>query len=143
MRQNYAGDLLLPSARVIIHTILSIFPTCRIYRESPAAVPKESSPEPEIDFTNMVIFCTNSASPITFRTPIEKDFLGSGARQMFLLPKHEMVPSGFGSRESVDEDGGLLYSNNTERFRVWQQEGALGHWGVMRNVLPAKIWEDW
>ena len=93
--QNYAGDLLLPSAHIIVRTILSIFPTCRIFREGPPPVPSPSSP-PIMDFTNMVIFCTNSDSPLTFRTPNEKDMLGSGARKMYLLPKHEgvfLIPS--------------------------------------------------
>ena len=47
--------------------------------------------------------------------------------------------------ESIDneEDTGLLYANGTEKFRKWQQSSALGHWGVMRTVLPREIWEDW
>jgi hypothetical protein len=36
-----------------------------------------------------------------------------------------------------------LSSNDTERFRGWQEKSAMGHWAVMRTVLPEKIWEDW
>lgn len=88
----------------------------------------------------MVIFCTNSEDAVTFRNPIEADFLGSGARKMFLLPKHEVKDDIFSSLES---DGGVLSKNDTERFRSWQQTSALGHWVVMRTVLPKEIWEDW
>jgi hypothetical protein len=88
----------------------------------------------------MVIFCTNSEDPITFRSPVAKDFLGSGARREFLLPTHEVEKDEFALLEG---DGGLLLRNDTERFRAWQQTSALGHWAVMRTVLPKEIWEDW
>lgn len=137
--KNYAGDLLLPSARIVIATILDIFPSCRIYRESarPSAATIAADGR---DFTNMVIFCTNQASPITFRSPVEADFLKSGARRMFLLPKHEVKAEHIELREN---DGGFLRSNGTERFRGWQETSAMGHWAVMRTVLPKEVWEEW
>ncbi|KAE8444237.1 hypothetical protein EG329_000737 [Mollisiaceae sp. DMI_Dod_QoI] len=150
-KQNYAGDLLLPAARIIVATIKSVFPTCRIFRES-APPPASTIAADGRDFTNMVIFCTN-ASPfsksassqgqkLTFRKPTDRDFLGSGARKMYLLPQHEVEESVFEMKEG-DVDEGVLLRNGTERFRVWQQKSALGHWAVMRTVLPAEIWEDW
>jgi hypothetical protein len=69
-----------------------------------------------------------------------KDFLGSGARQMFLLPTHEVLQDSFKIQEG---DGGPLMRNNTERFTTWQQQSALGHWELMRTVLPNEIWQDW
>ena len=59
---------------------------------------------------------------------------------MYLLPKHEVDDAVF---EAQEGDGGLLLKNATERFRGWQQQSALGHWAVMRTVLPKEIWEDW
>ncbi len=88
----------------------------------------------------MVIFCTNSIDPVKFRQPNDADFLGSRARKMFLLPQHEVDDAVFVEKEG---DGGLLFKNETERFRVWQQQSALGHWAVMRTVLPSEIWEQW
>jgi hypothetical protein len=88
----------------------------------------------------MVIFCTNSEDQVTFRKPTEADFLGSHARKMFLLPKHEVADNDF---KAVEGDGGILRKNDTQRFKGWQQTGALGHWAVMRSVLPKEIWEDW
>jgi hypothetical protein len=112
----------------------------------------EKLAEEKRDFTNMVIFCTNSASPsstISFRKPTEKDFLGSRARRAFLLPKHEvteeMLKMGVDGTEVVEKEGegGILRSNETERFVAWQQQSALGHWAVMRTVLPGWVWEEW
>ncbi|KAL2062809.1 hypothetical protein VTL71DRAFT_5881 [Oculimacula yallundae] len=152
---NYAGDLLLPSARIIVQTILSIFSNCRIFRES------EQPPQSEIlregrDFINMVIFCvkpttssssipsdpsTSSNTPtVTFRDPVEKDFLGSRARQAYLLPIHEVDYEAFGFKEG---DGGVLRRNDTQRFKAWQEESAKGHWAVMRTVIPEGVWENW
>ncbi|KAK2624723.1 hypothetical protein QTJ16_005916 [Diplocarpon rosae] len=136
---NYAGDLLLPSARIIVSTILRVFPTCRIFRESAEPSAEQMASE-GMDFINMVIFCTNAASSVTFRQPTEKDFLGSRARRAYLLPKHEVDYSAFEERV---EDGGILRRNDTERFRTWQQQSALNHWAVMRTVIPPPVWENW
>ncbi|KAL5328344.1 hypothetical protein ACEPPN_001843 [Leptodophora sp. 'Broadleaf-Isolate-01'] len=136
---NYAGDLLLPSARIIVQTILAVFPTCRIYRESAQPTPEQIASDGR-DFINMVIFCTNAASAVNFRAPVEKDFLGSRARQAYLLPQHEVDYSAF---EVQEGDGGLLRRNDTERFRGWQEKSAGGHWAVMRTVIPESIWENW
>ena len=88
----------------------------------------------------MVIFCTNSEDQVTFRKPTEADFLGSGARKMFLLPKHEVTDNDF---KAVEGNVDVLRKNDTERFKEWQQRSALGHWALMRTVLPKEIWEDW
>jgi hypothetical protein len=100
----------------------------------------------------MVIFCTNAISPnsaISFRKPTEKDFLGSRARKAFLQPVHEVFEDslrlGVDGKdvEEKEGEGGILRSNETERFKAWQQQSALGHWAVMRTVLPGEIWEEW
>ncbi|CZT43110.1 related to spermine/spermidine synthase family protein [Rhynchosporium secalis] len=144
---NYAGDLLLPSARIIVQTILSIFTTCRIFRESAPPPPSQIASDGR-DFINMVIFChkplpfssSNPAQALSFRAPIEKDFLGSKARQAYLLPIHEVDREVFEWKEG---DGGVLRRNATERFRSWQETSARGHWAVMRTVVPEGIWENW
>jgi hypothetical protein len=92
------------------------------------------------DFTNMVIFCTKSSEPITFRTILESDYLGSGARRQFLKPKYEIEAGIFEEREG---DGEVLSSNDTLRLTEWQQKSAVGHWRVMRTVLPDEIWQSW
>ncbi|KAG9243199.1 S-adenosyl-L-methionine-dependent methyltransferase [Calycina marina] len=132
---NYAGDLLLPSARIVIHTIKTVFPSCRIFREHP----RDNFEDSSADFTNMVIFCINSDAPINFRKPVPRDFLSSGTRESFLVPKHEVLEE----HMAIQEEDGVLLRNGTERFRKWQEQNALGHWAVMRTVLPKEIWENW
>ncbi|KAL3420876.1 spermine spermidine synthase [Phlyctema vagabunda] len=136
---NYAGDFMLPPARIIVNTIQSVFPNCRIYRESASPAATEA-----MDFTNMVIFCTagttSKSKKVTFRQPVEADMLGSQSRRTFLPPRHEVPVSKFKPRR---DDGGLLLRNGTERFREWQEKSAVGHWNVMRTVLPPNIWEEW
>ncbi|KAI9737638.1 MAG: hypothetical protein M1818_005642 [Claussenomyces sp. TS43310] len=136
---NYAGDLLLPSARLIVRTIQFVFPSCRIYRETepPSAALLASQGQ---DFTNMVIFCVKRDAPIIFRRPNEADYLGSGARKAYLMPSNEIVADVFAEREG---DGGVLRKNDTQRLSKWQQKSAVGHWNVMRTVLPDEIWQAW
>ncbi|KAL9038387.1 MAG: hypothetical protein Q9180_003171 [Flavoplaca navasiana] len=137
LQQNYAGDLHLPSARTIILTILTVFPSCRLFRESPApATP------PQTDFTNLVLFCRQTAHAFTFRQPTEADFLNTQARKHHLLPRYEVdaatfLDSGKGTGEQ------LVRKNNTYLVRESQLNGAKGHWDVMRSVVPDAVWENW
>lgn len=89
----------------------------------------------------MVIFCTNALNgTITFRKPDTRDYLESHARRKFLVPEHEVLRDEFALQEG---DGEVLSRNDTQRFEVWHHKSALGHWAVMRTVLPADIWENW
>lgn len=150
---NYAGDLLLPSTQLVMRTILSVFPTCRIFRELTAPTEDdllalEAKGQARRDFTNIVIFCTKFSAEetegkkgIAFREPTEEDFLGSGARRRYLMPEHEIFAEAFLGEESDPSD--VLRANETERLSEWQKKSAVGHWEVMRTVLPAWIWEKW
>jgi len=92
----------------------------------------------------MVIFCTKQGSkPLTFRKPVEADYLGSNARRMFLLPEHEIEEGFFGNRDGTDASEDVLSRNDTMRLAKWQEKSAVGHWRVMRTVLPSEVWENW
>ncbi|KIX10575.1 uncharacterized protein Z518_01659 [Rhinocladiella mackenziei CBS 650.93] len=130
---NYAGDLMMPAASLIYRTVTSVFPSCRAFREDEAPAPGVKAE----DFTNMVFFCRKRVIPVKFRKPMAADFLGSGARREFLLPKHEILP------ETFEKNGDVLKSGNTKQLEQWQAKSALGHWNVMRTVLPDAIWENW
>jgi hypothetical protein len=41
------------------------------------------------------------------------------------------------------EGAGILRRNETERLVKWHEMSALGHWAVMRTVLPEEVWEAW
>lgn len=136
---NYAGDLTLPSTRLVLNTIHAIFPSCRIYRDQPA--PTSLAPG-EPDFINMVVFCVKTSSaPITFRQPRQEEYLGSIARQNFLYPKDELevkyqyVP--------VEEGGRTMGRKDVGELEKYHEEGAVSHWRIMRTVLPDRVWEGW
>ena len=136
---NYAGDLLLPTAVSVISTVLAVFPTCRIYRESAPVGPGAAE-----DFTNMVLFCRKSADKsFTFRKPTSADFLGTGARREFLLPQHEIDASAFGIDSKDIEETKLINKQTIKTLARSQEKSRLGHWHVMRGVVPDAVWENW
>ncbi|KAM0250361.1 hypothetical protein ACHAQJ_008669 [Trichoderma viride] len=136
---NYAGDLMLPTSKIIVRTILQKFPSCRLFRENPAdpkAIAKTGS-----DFTNMIIFCRKTEGALTFRPSVEEDYLNSVSRQNYLDPQNEMLPRDLFSFGKDEE--GILRRNETDKVSSGQQTNADGHWVVMRNSLPASFWERW
>jgi len=137
-KQNYAGDFTLPPPMVVVQTIRQVFPSCRIFREHPRD--EEQVAKHGSDFTNMVIFCTKLAErPIAFRQPTKRDLLNSPSREAFLMPQHEVHHQDF----TVGRDEGILARNDTAKLEKWHEQSALGHWSVMRTVLPPLVWEKW
>lgn len=136
--QNYAGDLTLPPAALIVRSILSVFPNCRLFREDE---PKET--DQKMDFTNIVFFCRKSDKPFTFREPIERDFLGTQARRHALVPKHEVDTKTFDLTGEKDGTGKVLSLGKMSVMNPWQVQGAVGHWKVMRTVMPPVVWNNW
>lgn len=119
---------------MVVRTVLSVFTTCRLFREE--AEPAKSS---ETDFTNLVMFCRKESGSFSFRQPTEKDFLGSQARQYHLLPRYEVDASIFTERYGKE----TITKRNMHKLEKVQYESALGHWRVMRSVLPDAVWENW
>ncbi|EHK48224.1 hypothetical protein TRIATDRAFT_155042 [Trichoderma atroviride IMI 206040] len=136
---NYAGNLMLPTPKIIVRTILQQFPTCRIFRENPAD--QKAIAESGIDFTNMMIFCRKTEGALTFRPVVKEDCLNSVSRQNFLKPLNEMLPRDLFSIGSDEE--GILLRNGTDKVSKGQQVNSDGHWAIMRKSLPASLWERW
>jgi len=95
----------------------------------------------------MVIFCTKFKDtlpgphgPLTFRQPIDEDYLNSRTRVEYLLPKFEIEDKVF--LDSTG-DASVLRKNDTSQLTQWQQKSSLGHWAVMRTVIPKEVWENW
>lgn len=139
--QNYAGDFSLPPPRIIVQTIKSVFPTCRLFREHPRD--EDDFAKTGRDFTNMVIFCVKRAGSLSFRQPNARDLLNSPSRQAFLLPQYEVREQDFAKAGDGKDGEGILRRNDTERLVKWHEMSALGHWTVMRTVLPDAVWEAW
>jgi hypothetical protein len=134
---NWAGDLKLKAAKSIIETVRTVFDGCRVFRED---MPGEDIDKATVDYTNMVIFCTRSPDPYTFRAPADADILGSITRRHFLFPKFEIdLDQYFG----VSGEFTLLGESNIDALIGWQETSALGHWRVIRTVLPPVVWENY
>lgn len=134
---NYAGDFTLTPIKAVVLTIRSVFPACRIFREHPRDADATGP-----DFANVIVFCTKSGSQdsdIVFRQPVESDLLQSQTRRVFLVPKHEVFDSNFQSTEEAR----IVRRNDTEQLAQWHAESAIGHWTVMRGVIPPKVWAQW
>ncbi|KAI9653158.1 MAG: hypothetical protein M1821_007698 [Bathelium mastoideum] len=143
---NYAADLSLPSTALVLRTIHSVFPTCRMFRDS-----EPGSGDSASDFINMVLFClkpTSKDTKITFRKPVEADFLDSYARRQHLAPKpgHEVPfppPVAKGSERHDESAEPLLRNGGVGLLEKYQLDGAVRHWRIMRDVVPAVVWENW
>jgi hypothetical protein len=114
-----------------------VFPSCRFFRELPRD--EANLARTGLDFTNMVIFCTKLSSAISFRQPTGRDMLNSPSREAFLMPKHELAEEDILHTRGED----VLRKNDTSKLEKWHEESAVGHWEVMRDVLPAVVWENW
>lgn len=135
--ENYAGDLLLTSASLVVHTVKSTFPNCRLFRDDAASLKAEATTD---DFTNMVMFCRKTIGDFNFRDPVEADCLGSQARRYYLLPQHEIQADYFKGR---DGEITTLKRGQTQVLEAYEAQSAARHWKIMRTVLPDVIWEAW
>ncbi|KAI9887744.1 MAG: hypothetical protein M1823_000385 [Watsoniomyces obsoletus] len=133
---NYAGDLLLPSAQLIIRTVYSVFLSCRTFREFEA--PQDSNRDH--DFANLVMFCVKSRTPFRFRQRVEADYLGSPARREYFPPRFEVDPVDLGLQST---DTSLLTNKNKHLAEKWQKRSAREHWRIMRGQIPYGVWENW
>lgn len=130
----------MPGAGVVIRTIKAVFPECRVFRENDGS---EEPAEESLDFINMVVFCKKSRTPpLTFRLPNENDYLGSQARKSYMYPRREIDPSKFDiADDSTDQR--VLEVGRMSILEANHVPNAIGHWNIMRNVLPAKVWENY
>ena len=120
-----------------MRTITSVFPSCRIFRES-----EQSTTLYKGDFTNAVIFCKKTTAPLEFRKPTKADYLGSRYRETYLLPRFEIDSADF-ENTGKDDHGGILEAGKLSHLQPWQTISAVGHWQIMRGVLPSVVWESW
>ncbi|KAF2850265.1 S-adenosyl-L-methionine-dependent methyltransferase [Plenodomus tracheiphilus IPT5] len=133
---NYAGDLTLGSTKLVLNTIHAIFPSCRLFRDTPA--PESKDPNAP-DFINMVIFCVKSPTDaVRFRKATQKDFLGSIARKNFLQPQDELEV-----KYEYVKGGKVMGRKDVGELEKFHRKGAVSHWEIMRTVLPKGVWEMW
>ncbi|OKL63953.1 hypothetical protein UA08_00673 [Talaromyces atroroseus] len=138
---NYAGDLSLPAAGLVVRTIRWVFPECRIFRENGDS--EESTENEPLDFTNMVIFCKKKqGTPLKFRPSDENDYLGSQLRELYMYPRREIGPETFDMANYPTVGQQILEVGKTSILETYHTQSAIGHWNIMRSVLPARVWEN-
>lgn len=87
--------------------------------------------------TLQVVFCSD-APTLTFRQPIEADFLESGGRQNTLtrlLQNEIQLPAKSALNASL-----ILTDATAFKLAAWQKTGVSEHIQVMRQVLPLDFW---
>lgn len=134
---NYAGDLATPSSSLIYRTIIEVFKSCRVFREDEQVNDEDKLVADQSDFTNMVFICNKNGEPVEFRKAEPADYLGSASRKAYMVPKHEVISTKF------ETEGEILTRANTNILEKLQVDSALGHWHLMRRVVPAAVWENW
>ena len=135
---NYAGDLALGSTGVVYRTVMEVFGSCRVFREEEKKKDGKGDGNRGADFTNLLFICVKPKDvEITFREPVEADWLGSDARREYMVPKYEVFA------EEFEGEGEILTRANLGIMRKWERESAVGHWRVMRTVVPSRVWELW
>ncbi|TGZ83950.1 S-adenosyl-L-methionine-dependent methyltransferase [Ascodesmis nigricans] len=140
---NWAGDLNALESQMVVRTMQSVFKGCRSFREY--AEKAEGQKEDE-DFINMVTFCTTPRNPstrLTFRAPRQEDLLNSLTRKQMLMPKHEVDLDTIFAKSTNQGEVTLLTKANTGLLKKWQRNGAVGHWGLIRTVVPGRVWEEY
>jgi hypothetical protein len=91
----------------------------------------------------MIFFCRKGNKPFAFREPVEADFLGSLARRELLVPQHEVDIKQFDLEGDNNGMPKVLRNGKTSVLDQWQRKSAVGHWEVMRQVIPSIVWENW
>ncbi|TIB74010.1 S-adenosyl-L-methionine-dependent methyltransferase [Wallemia mellicola] len=128
---NFAGIASSEASKMVIGTLLNNFPQCRAFSD-------RQVPESAEEFINMVIFCTKFDTPqLDFRPATSQDTLNSILRTRVLTGflNHEIDLSEYkGTNEH------LLWDSNAKKLNSVQQNSAMHHWDVMRQVLPNQAW---
>ena len=137
---NYAGDLSAPLTGQVLNTIDLVFEgQCRIFTDAVLSQDRDSGPHDE--FSNIVVFCRNSAGPITFRQPNKADLLQSQSRKHYLFPRPEMEVEFPLRRDGTPSATDILKAGEEKQWVSKQAESAIQHWYIMRRVLPDAVWE--
>ncbi|KAH9850751.1 S-adenosyl-L-methionine-dependent methyltransferase [Lenzites betulinus] len=137
---NFAGILMSDSGKAIVNTLHAAFPQCRGFYDS-----IEQSQNVTTEFLNWVLFCTPSPGKLEFRKPVDADFLGSYLRRHVFneLPARETDLALVLDSIPEDKREQYLLKDSANPLVQWQAQEALGHWKIMREVLPHAYWETY
>jgi hypothetical protein len=54
------------------------------------------------------------------------------------MPQHEVD-----IKELTSGGTDIMKRGQEHALAKWQSRSAVGHWAVMRTVMPARVWENW
>ncbi|KAF8646374.1 hypothetical protein AX16_007240 [Volvariella volvacea WC 439] len=135
---NFAGIVKSDASRMVIFTLMRSFRQCRAFHD----LIDELTPEKyETEFINMVIFCTQSEEPLSFRKTRTSDWLGSPLRRHVLqsLPEREVDLSEL----ELPDEGRERFILTDARNHLGKLQGEQGrhHWSVVfQNRLCRPFW---
>ncbi|KDR83895.1 hypothetical protein GALMADRAFT_236367 [Galerina marginata CBS 339.88] len=137
---NFAGLLKSTSSRLIIHTLEKSFGQCRAFHDLFDTLPEEKY---DTEFINMVLFCTKSSSPLTFRKPRRSDWLGSPLRRHVLQSLESREVNLSAIRVTSEDAARYILTDQHNPLGALQEKQRNHHWQVMRDVLPNIHWETY
>ncbi|KAF9481168.1 spermidine synthase [Pholiota conissans] len=136
---NFAGVVKSKSSLLVIGTLEKNFKHCRAFHDMFNTLEEDKY---ETEFINMVLFCTQSSSSITFRKSRRSDWLGSPLRRHVLKDIESREINLDLIREVGGDDQYVLTDENNPLGALQEKQGA-HHWLVMREVLPDIHWETY
>ncbi|KAG8844474.1 hypothetical protein FRB91_002595 [Serendipita sp. 411] len=157
---NFAGHIGTPAARAIWFTLQKAFGTenggrgCRVFHDRLETPGVETPPMQEDEFLNMVYFCqkdegsqSGEKKTVEFRRAGDQDYLKSWLRYAVLssmldreVTKERITGLKSETGDSLNGEAWILTDKNN-RLGEWQQDSAIEHWDVMRDVMPYSVWE--
>ncbi|KAG2369666.1 hypothetical protein BDR07DRAFT_1447516 [Suillus spraguei] len=141
---NFAGKLASDSSQAILVTLLRAFVQCRAFHDRIEPISQE---EFHTHFVNIVFFCSPSPAPLIFRPAVEEDYLHSYLRRHILSSLDEREINHAQIRDnsiwSAATEEKFVLTDAHNALNTWQEEEALEHWKLMREIIPDVVWETY
>ncbi|KAF9450143.1 spermidine synthase [Macrolepiota fuliginosa MF-IS2] len=138
---NFAGIINSESSRMVLNTLEQSFKQCRAFHDWMQPLEDDQY---NTEFINMVLFCTNSKAPLTFRKPKRSDYLGSHLRKhMFQGLAMREVNLDAVRVQDPEEVKRYILTDDVNPLGKLQKSQGLHHWAVMREVLRDEHWETY
>ncbi|PPQ63423.1 hypothetical protein CVT24_004933 [Panaeolus cyanescens] len=135
---NFAGVLSSLSSRLVVSTLEKAFGQCRAFHDMFDEFPEEKY---ATEFINMVIFCSQSPAPLTFRNSKRSDWLGSPLRRHVLQSLNDREVNLSLIRETPGDERYIITDNNNPLGPLQEQQGA-HHWEGESSLLRSTSHHD-
>ncbi|RDB19898.1 hypothetical protein Hypma_012759 [Hypsizygus marmoreus] len=139
---NFAGIMKTESTKMVLLTLEKSFGQCRAFHDLFGDLTDDKY---DTDFINIVLFCTSSKVPLTFRRPRRSDYLGSPLRRHVLdsFLSREINLDLIRNPANEEENSKYILTDAHNPLGKFQEEQGAHHWKLMRHVLPDVHWETY